>query len=142
MHEPTIFSTHIWHHQWDFVGGLLPSRLHNFNSDFNHNRGKGYSDCIITGLSLRGGGRRFPRLLSKENRRKIEPKQALCCLIPCLLFVFIRQLKILVMTLYQRQDLKASSLRNKTERISGQLEIINFQFIQTSFLVVQCHRMV
>ena len=48
----------------------------------------------ITGLSFRGGGRRFPQLLYKENRRKIEPKQALSCLIPCLLFVCIRQLKI------------------------------------------------
>ena len=92
--QQSIFSPYIWHHQQHFIGRLLPSWLHNFNSDFNHNRGKGYSGCIITGLSLRSGGRRFPRLLSKENRRKIEPKQALSCLIPCLLFVCIQQIKI------------------------------------------------
>ena len=39
-------------------------------------------------LSLSGGGRRFPpgerdpRLLSKEKRRKIEPKEIPSCLIP------------------------------------------------------------
>ena len=59
------------------------------------------------GLSLRGGNRgafagyheRGPQLLSKENRRKIEPKETSSCLIARLFFVFIRQLKILVTTL-------------------------------------------
>ena len=41
-----------------------------------------------------------PRLLSRENRRKIEPKETPCCLISCLLVVFtVRQLEILVTTL-------------------------------------------
>ena len=39
-----------------------------------------------------------PWLLSKENTRKIEPKENLRCLIPCLLVVFILQLEILVTT--------------------------------------------
>ena len=42
---------------------------------------------------------RDPRLLSEENRRKIEPKEILSCLIPRLLIVFTRQLEILVTTL-------------------------------------------
>ena len=41
----------------------------------------------------------FPRLLSKENERKIEPKEIPSCLIPRLLVVFTRQLEILVTTL-------------------------------------------
>ena len=41
-----------------------------------------------------------PRLLLLENRRKIEPKEIPCCLIPCLLVVFMRQLEILVTTLH------------------------------------------
>ena len=40
-----------------------------------------------------------PRLLLLENRRKIEPKEIPCCLIPRLLVVFTRQLEILVTTL-------------------------------------------
>ena len=40
-----------------------------------------------------------PRLLLLENRRKIEPKEIPCCLIPLLLVVFTRQLEILVTTL-------------------------------------------
>ena len=41
-----------------------------------------------------------PWLLSNENRRKIEPKETLSCLIPCLLVVFTQQLlEILVTTL-------------------------------------------
>ena len=40
-----------------------------------------------------------PWLLSLENRRKIEPKEILSCLIPHLLVVFTRQLEILVTTL-------------------------------------------
>ena len=71
--------------------------------------GKGKADIVQErlGLSLRGGNRgafagyyeRGPRLLSKGNRRKIEPKEASSCLIARLFFVFIRQLKILVTTL-------------------------------------------
>ena len=40
-----------------------------------------------------------PQLLAKENRRKTEPKEISCCLIPCLLVVFILQLEILVTSL-------------------------------------------
>ena len=42
---------------------------------------------------------RLPRLLSKENERKIEPKEIPSCLIPRLVVVFTRQLEILVTTL-------------------------------------------
>ena len=42
---------------------------------------------------------RLPRLLSKENKRKIEPKEIPSCLIPRPLVVFTRQLEILVTTL-------------------------------------------
>ena len=41
----------------------------------------------------------LPRLLSKENERKIEPKEIPSCLIPCLLVVFTQQIEILVTTL-------------------------------------------
>ena len=37
-----------------------------------------------------------PRLLSLEQRRKIDPKEIPSCLIPCLLVVFTRQLENLV----------------------------------------------
>jgi len=37
-----------------------------------------------------------PRLLSSENRRKIEPKEIPSCFIPCLLVVFTQQFEILV----------------------------------------------
>ena len=40
-----------------------------------------------------------PRLLSSENRRKIEPKEIPSCFIPCLLVVFTQQLEILVTSL-------------------------------------------
>ena len=40
-----------------------------------------------------------PWLLSLENRRKIEPKEILSCLIPHLLVVFTQQLEILMTTL-------------------------------------------
>ena len=43
---------------------------------------------------------RDPQLLSKENRRKLEPKEILSCSIPRLLVVFTQQLEILVTTLY------------------------------------------
>ena len=43
---------------------------------------------------------RLPRLLSKENKRKIEPKEIPSCLIPRLLVVFTQQLEILVTTLH------------------------------------------
>ena len=90
---------------------------------------------LLQGCHQKVGARDFPRLLSKEeNRRKIEPKEALSCLIPRLLFVFIQQLKILVTTPYQQHDFKASSLRNKTERICGKLEIIFNSFKPLSLL--------
>ena len=41
-----------------------------------------------------------PQLLSKENRRKIEPKEIPSCLIPRPLVVFTRQLEILVTALH------------------------------------------
>ena len=41
----------------------------------------------------------FPRLLSMENKRKIEPKETPSCLIHPLLVVFTRELEILVTTL-------------------------------------------
>ena len=40
-----------------------------------------------------------PQLLSKENKRKIEPKEIASCLIHRLLVVFTLQLEILVTTL-------------------------------------------
>ena len=40
-----------------------------------------------------------PRLLSLENRRKIEPKEIRSCLIPHLLVVFTQHLEILVTAL-------------------------------------------
>ena len=43
--------------------------------------------------------RYFPRLLSLENRRKIESKEIPWCLIPRQLVVFTRQLEILATTL-------------------------------------------
>ena len=42
----------------------------------------------------------WPRLLSLENNRKIEPKEIPSCLIPCLLVGFTWQLEILVTTLH------------------------------------------
>ena len=44
-----------------------------------------------------------PRLLSKENRRKIEPEKTRSCLISHLLVVFTQQLEILVTTLLSSQ---------------------------------------
>ena len=41
----------------------------------------------FSGLSLRGRGRGFPRLLSSGNRKEIEPKGIPSCFIPSLLFV-------------------------------------------------------
>jgi len=55
------------------------------------------------GLSLRGEGRGFH--LATMNmapgyfQMKIEPKETLSCLIPCLFVVFAQQLEILVTTL-------------------------------------------
>ena len=49
------------------------------------------------------------RLLSFENRRKKEPKEVPCCLIPRLLVVFTQQLEILVTTVavkFQTQNVK------------------------------------
>ena len=42
---------------------------------------------------------RLPERLSKEKKRKIEPKEVPSCLIPCLLVVFTQQLEILATTL-------------------------------------------
>ena len=66
-----------------------------------------------SGLSLRGGGydECGPRLLKKENIRKIEPKETPSCLILLLrvVHVFTWQLEILVTTLrienYPKQSL-------------------------------------
>ena len=58
----------------------------------------------MTGLSSRGGGWEFspatnlPRLLLKQNKRKMEPKEIPSCLIPRLLVVFTWQVEILVTT--------------------------------------------
>ena len=46
-----------------------------------------------------GYDERLPQLLSKENKRKIEPKEVSSCLIPRVLVVFTQQLEILVTTL-------------------------------------------
>ena len=55
-----------------------------------------------------------PRLLSSENRRKIEPSEIPSCLIPHLLVVFTRQLEILVTCLSQtRLALTSSNSRIK-----------------------------
>ena len=43
---------------------------------------------------------RGARQLSKGNRRKIEPKEILSCLISRLIVVFTQQLEILVTTLH------------------------------------------
>jgi len=54
--------------------------------------------AIINDQGLRnspGYYERGPRLLSKENRRKIELKEPISCLIPLQLLVFTQQLEIL-----------------------------------------------
>ena len=55
----------------------------------------------------------LPRLLSKENKRKIEPKEIPSCLIPCLLVVFTRQLEILVTTLLNPKTVSTIFLYDK-----------------------------
>ena len=69
----------------------------------HYNRKNDFSVVVpIAGLSLRAGSQGFSpatRLLLLENSRKIEPKQIPSHLIPRLLVVFTRQLKILVTTL-------------------------------------------
>ena len=52
------------------------------------------------GISPPGNYEHGPWLLSKENKRKIEPKENNNCLIPRLLVVFTLQLEILVTTLF------------------------------------------
>ena len=52
-----------------------------------------------------------PRLLSLEDRRKIEPKEILSCLIPCLLVVLTWQPEILVRTLPRLFILSTCQLR-------------------------------
>ena len=47
------------------------------------------------------------RLFLWENRRKIEPKEILSCLIPRLLIVITRQLEILVTTLLEQNHDRA-----------------------------------
>ena len=82
----------------------------------NHEKGEKWKKCFhwnfliyftYTGLSIRARGWDFPwllwawpRLLSLENNRKIEPKEIPSCLIPCLLVGFTWQLEILVTTLH------------------------------------------
>jgi len=82
-----------------------------------------HSEGLISGLSLRGGGRGFPRLLRtwsvatfKVNRRKIEPKETPSCLIPYLLFVFTWQLKILVTTLNWQKLNSIEAVERKAAR--------------------------
>ena len=59
---------------------------------------------------------RGPWLLSKENRRKMEPKEIPSCLIPRLLVVFTWQLKILVTTLPASSPIWASETRPSLTR--------------------------
>ena len=47
-----------------------------------------------------------PWLLSKENKRKIDPTETPSCLIPRLLVVFTQQLEILVTTLQLAKHIK------------------------------------
>ena len=64
-------------------------------------------EMLFSGLSLRAGGpgilpgyqEKGPLLLLLENRRKIEPKEIPCRLIPRLLVVFTWELENLVTTL-------------------------------------------
>ena len=73
---------------------------------------------MLAGLSLRAGGPGIssgyyecgPRLLSWENRRKIESKEIPSRLIPHLLVVFTLQLEILPTTLELLGNLKPSYL--------------------------------
>ena len=64
------------------------------NSDKHRAVVKGRGPGISPGYYEHG-----PQPLSKENRRKIEPKEIPSCLIPRLLVVFTQQLEILVTTL-------------------------------------------
>ena len=63
--------------------------------------GQGLKKSPFPGLELRAGSyyECGPWLLAFENRRKVEPKEILSCLILCLLIVFTQQLEILVTTL-------------------------------------------
>ena len=53
------------------------------------------------------------RILSKENKRKIEPKEIPSCFIPRLLVIFTLQLEILVTTLIQCKLLRMETTRYK-----------------------------
>ena len=66
-----------------------------FNRAVTKRRGPGISPSYYE---------RLPWLLSKENKRKIEPKEIPSCLIPRLLVVFTWQLEILVTTLFNSDN--------------------------------------
>ena len=53
------------------------------------------------------------RLLSKENKRKIDPTETLSCLIPHLLVVFTWQLEILVTTLQLAKHIRYRLIKEK-----------------------------
>ena len=59
-----------------------------------------------------------PWLLSKENKRKIDPTENPSCLIPRLLVVFTQQLEILVTTLQLAKHINPLSPRSDQCQIS------------------------
>ena len=69
---------------------ILKCKFPSVDRAVNERRGLGISP---------GYYERLPQLLSKENKRKIEPKEIPSCFIPHPLVVFARQLEILVTTL-------------------------------------------
>ena len=81
-----------------------------------------HSEGLISGLSLRGGGRGFPRLLRtwslatfKVNRRKLEPKEPLLFdSLPT--FVFTWPHKILVITLNWQKLNSIEAVEGKAAR--------------------------
>ena len=54
-----------------------------------------------------------PWLLSKENKRKIDPTETPSCLIPCLLVVFTWQLEILVTILQLAKHIRYRLIKEK-----------------------------
>ena len=62
-----------------------------------------YTCCLFYHVNKAGTSHGYDEcdswLLSQENRGKVEPKEIPCCLLPCLLVVFIWQLDILVTAL-------------------------------------------
>ena len=85
-------------HIWLYSSSLLPTcRRHQMWSCFSQD-GRAVIKRPGPGISP-NYYEHLPRLLSKENERKIEPKEIPSCLIPCLLVVFTQQIEILVTTL-------------------------------------------